>query len=77
MRLLVAAALATSLTGCATSKPYVRTDGAPVDTAQQQAVLAQCKGEAVQADILNTNVQRNAAIAEACMARNGYIHPQR
>jgi hypothetical protein len=45
---------------------YVRTDGQPIDSAQTQAVLAQCQGEGA----------RSAfpwEYANACMARNGYV----
>jgi hypothetical protein len=47
---------------------YVRTDGQPIDSAQAQAVLAQCQGE---------GGARSAYAAweytNACMARNGYV----
>jgi hypothetical protein len=87
MRLIVAAALAASLTGCATAKlqqPYVRTDGAPVDAAKQQATLAQCKGEGAlavpaptDADFAGLDAARKEVnVINACMARNGYIRPQ-
>ena len=45
---------------------YVRTDGQPIDSAQTQAVLAQCQGEGA----------RSAypwEYTNACMARNGYV----
>jgi hypothetical protein len=84
MRLLVVAVLAACLTGCATAKlQYVRTDGAPVDTAQQQATLAQCKGEGAQAVPTADSfaggldaARKEANVINACMARNGYIRPQ-
>jgi hypothetical protein len=42
-------AMAIPLAGCAVQRlnasTYTRTDGKPVDPAQQQAVFAQCKGE--------------------------------
>jgi len=45
---------------------YVRTDGQPIDSAQTQAVLAQCQGEGA----------RSAfpwEYTNYCMARNGYV----
>jgi hypothetical protein len=51
---------------------YVRIDGAPADSAQDQATLAQCKDEAA-----TSGPTREITVLDACMARNGYIHPQR
>jgi hypothetical protein len=45
---------------------YVRTDGQPIDSAQAQAVLAQCQGEGA----------RSAypwEYTNACMTHNGYV----
>lgn len=67
------------LVGCAQLKQqYVRTDGSPVDNAQQQSVLAQCKGEAAVATANVTSGEdpfhrREVTVINACMARNGYI----
>jgi hypothetical protein len=66
------------------SSPYTRTDGVPVDPLHQQATLAQCKGEAVTAPVQSTGgvyrvldrAQKEAAVVNACMARNGYIQAQ-
>ncbi len=83
MRLFLAGTLAVFLAGCALLKPqqYVRTDGGSVDNAQERSVLAQCKGEAALATANLPSVedplhQREATVVNACMARNGYIHPQ-
>ena len=68
---LVAALLA----GCAAH--WVRTDGGPVDNAQGQSTLAQCRGEGATAGATigewgqRTNVEMK--VTEACMARHGYI----
>jgi hypothetical protein len=51
---------------------YVRTDGAPVNESQEQATLAQCKGEAAAAPPTGALGQQ-MKMTEACMARNGYI----
>jgi hypothetical protein len=51
---------------------YVRIDGAPADSAQEQATLAQCKDEAA-----TSVATRKIIVLDACMARNGYTHPQR
>jgi hypothetical protein len=81
VRIVLAGTLTVFLVGCAQLKQqqYVRTDGAPVDSAQERAVLAQCKGEGVTVtpqEPTDYFHQREAAIINACMARNGYIHPQ-
>jgi hypothetical protein len=87
MRVL-AIAMAVVLGGCAAqymnASMYTRTDGA-TDAAKQQATLAQCKGEgATAAALRNTGgpigvvegARKEAAVVDACMARNGYIHAQ-
>ena len=82
MTVMVSAAL---LAGCAHQQQYVRTDGAPVDIAQERSVLAQCKGGAAnrdrgvggyepRQDLLGP--EKESAVVNACMARNGYIHPR-
>jgi hypothetical protein len=46
--------------------------------AQEQATLAQCKGEAATSHVdatRNTFGEQEAAITNARMARNGYIRP--
>jgi uncharacterized lipoprotein YmbA len=72
-------AMALALSGCASQLAhYVRTDGAPVDAAQEQATMAQCKGEAsttVRGVDLSDPLKRDTIIS-ACMARNGYIQAQ-
>jgi hypothetical protein len=61
---------------------YVRTDGAPVDAAQEKATLAQCKGEGATAsahvaeDPGLHRLTLEMKVTEACMARNGYILQQ-
>jgi hypothetical protein len=82
-RVLMPATLAVVLAGCASQLKYVRTDGAPVDTAQQRATLAQCKGEgAVAVPLPNAAAEaldaarKEANVINACMARNGYIQAQ-
>jgi len=54
---------------------WVRTDGGPVDKAQGQATLAQCKGEAATAgaNVPSNRLSLEMKVTEACMARNGYI----
>ena len=75
----LAVAMAIALGGCASQSnalKYTRTDGKPVDPAQQQATLAQCKGEAVSAPTDPQCFdcgQKERTIIAACMARNGYI----
>jgi hypothetical protein len=77
-------AMAIALAGCAATKStlnYTRTDGAPVDAAKEEAVLTQCKGEGATTPVQSTNgaygmidrAQKEAAVVDACMARNGYI----
>jgi len=76
-------AIALALGGCADHKStpnYTRTDGAPVDPAKVQAVLAQCKGEGVSGDpgIIPyygeiAQARKETTLLDACMARNGYI----
>jgi hypothetical protein len=58
--------------------------GAPLNNAQAQATLAQCKGEgattvAGEGGGLLTRLERDRkekVVIDACMARNGYILPQ-
>ena len=81
-------AIAIALSGCAAqymnASMYTRTDGAPVDAAKQQARLAQCKGEGSTAAQVNRGgpygvvegARKEAAVVDACMARNGYIQAQ-
>jgi hypothetical protein len=67
------------LSGCASQlSNYVRTDGAPIDAAQEKATLAQCKGEAAAIPFVEAYAwqQQQKKITEACMARNGYIQAQ-
>jgi hypothetical protein len=62
--------------GCASRlSDYVRTDGGPVDAAQEKATLAQCKGEGARAVAQPDDPygRREREIVNACMARNGYI----
>ena len=81
-------AIALALGGCADHKStpnYTRTDGAPVDPAKVQVVLAQCKGEA-RAGSGDPGIipyygeiaqqRKETTLVDACMARNGYIHAQ-
>ena len=82
-------AMAIVLGGCAAqymnASMYTRTDGAPIDTAKQQATLAQCKGEGATAAVqvnpggpygVVEGARKEAAVVNACMARNGYIQAQ-
>jgi hypothetical protein len=80
--LLIAIALA--LGGCAAQHPsmYTRTDNRAIDAAQEQATLAQCKGEGATAAVhvnpggpigVVEGARKEAAVVDACMARNGYI----
>jgi len=83
--LLIVVAIALALAGCAVQRlntsMYTRTDGRPVDPAQQQAVFAQCKGEGATAGVQFTGgpygvverERKEADVVNACMARNGYI----
>jgi hypothetical protein len=69
------------LSGCASQlSNYVRTDGAPIDAAQEKATLAQCKGEGATAAGVNVDpyqrLNAEMKVTEACMARNGYIKAQ-
>ena len=76
-------AMAIALAGCAShSSGYARTDGVSVDPLHQQATLAQCKGEAATAPVqvnpggpygVVERERKEAAVVDACMARNGYI----
>ena len=79
-------AMALVLSGCAShSSGYARTDGVPVDPLHQQATLAQCKGEGATATVqvnpggpygVVEGARKEAAVVNACMARNGYIQAQ-
>jgi hypothetical protein len=76
--------------GPATSPGYVRTDGHAVDAVQLRAVMAQCQGEAARGvtDYVTgegavpwvagmvTRSSKETTLANACMARNGYVAPQ-
>jgi hypothetical protein len=77
-------AMAFVLTGCAAQRAsqYTRTDNRAVDAAQEQATLAQCKGEGATAAVQRNpggpigvveGARKEAAVVDACMARNGYI----
>ena len=79
-------AMALALGGCAShSSGYMRTDGVSVDPLHEQTTLAQCKGEGATTPV-QTNpsgmygtfdrARKEAAVIDACMARNGYIHAQ-
>jgi hypothetical protein len=78
-------AMALVLGGCSShSSEYTRTDGVPVDPLHQQATLARCKGEGATAAVQTTGgaygavdrARKEAAVVNACMARNGYIQAQ-
>ena len=79
---LIASALA--LSACSThSGGYTRTDGVSVDPLHQQATLAQCKGEGATAGVQTggpmgvvERERKEAAVVNACMARNGYVQAQ-
>jgi hypothetical protein len=82
---LTVMASAALLAGCAhQQQQYLRTDGAPINRAQEQATLAQCKGEGATAIPdgeagFSQQLERDRkerAVINACMARNGYILPQ-
>ena len=83
---LIALASALVLSGCASnSSGYTRTDGVSVDPLHQQTTLAQCKGEGATATVqanpggpygVVERERKEAAVVNACMARNGYIHAQ-
>ena len=76
-------AMAIALGACASNiSAYSRTDGVPVDPLHQQATLAQCKGEGATAPVqvnppgpigVVERERKEAAVVDACMARNGYI----
>jgi hypothetical protein len=79
-------AMAIALSGCSDHKStpnYTRTDGAPVDPAKVQVVLAQCKGEAATGGSSDPGIipyygeiaqqRKETTLIDACMARNGYI----
>jgi hypothetical protein len=80
MRAFLIAMAALAQPGCSSySGGYARTDGVPVDPLHQQATLSQCKGEAATAPVQTTGydrAQKEAAVVNACMARNGYIQAQ-
>jgi hypothetical protein len=72
-------ASAVVLGGCASRlSNYVRTDGTPINTAQEQATLAQCKGEGVIATSTGDagRLRGEQTITDARMAPNGYIQHQ-
>ena len=79
-------AMALALAGCIAQHPsmYTRTDNRSVDAAQEQATLAQCKGEGASATQVNRGgpygvverERKEAAIVNACMARNVYVQAQ-
>jgi hypothetical protein len=74
LSLVLASAL---LAGCVTND-YVRTDGGQINTAQERAMLAQCKGEgATAAPAADPYHNLDRTVTEACMARNGYIRSSR
>ena len=63
----------------------MRTDGVPVDPLHEQATLAQCKGEGATVAVqvspggpmgVVEGARKEAAVVNACMARNGYIQAQ-
>jgi hypothetical protein len=73
-------ACAVVLTGCASQlSKYVRTDSAPVDPAQEQATVAQCRGEVATIPPRGDDPYRvkERDVLNACMARNGYIQAER
>ena len=79
-------AMALALGACSShSGGYTRTDGVSVDPLHQQSTLAQCKGEGATATVqanpggpygVVERERKEAAVVNACMARNGYIHAQ-
>ena len=81
--LVIATAGALALSGCSSYRSaYTRTDGVPVDPLHQQATLAQCKGEGATVAVqvspggpmgVVEGARKEAAVVNACMARNGYI----
>ena len=76
MGLILITTILAVLGGCASQlSTYVRTDGGSVDAAQEQATMAQCKGEAATA-ATGTGLggfRKEDTISSACIARNGYI----
>jgi hypothetical protein len=73
------------LGACAAQRAYTPTNNRAVDAAQQQATLAQCKGEGATAAVqvipggpygVVERERKEAAVVDACMARNGYIQKQ-
>jgi outer membrane murein-binding lipoprotein Lpp len=66
------------LAGCASTSNYVRTDGGAINTAQEQATMAQCKAEGATAEANNPNQygRLERTVTDACMARSGYIRGQ-
>ena len=77
MRLFLAMIVTLLLFGCASQlSKYVRTYGGPVDAAQEQSTMAQCKGEAATAAVKGeglAQLRKEDDVITACMARNGYI----
>jgi hypothetical protein len=79
--------------GCASQQGfnYTRVDGRPVDAAQGEAALAQCKGTQAVYSLYDqpgdgaipwifntaTKPMRQQQILDACMANAGYITAQR
>jgi hypothetical protein len=75
------------LSGCVAHQStlnYIRTDGAQIDAAREQAVLAQCKGEGATATVQTVpspygvveRERKRNTIIDACTARNGYSRAQ-
>jgi uncharacterized protein YceK len=76
VRLFSATLVLVLLSGCASQlSKYVRTDGAPVNAAQEQAAMAQCKGEAATTVTGSglSELRKEDTVINACMARNGYV----
>jgi hypothetical protein len=77
MRPFLIAAMLAVLGGCASQlSTYVRADGGPIDAAQEQATMAQCKGE-VSTTVNGVDTLKSDTIIGACMGRNGYIQTLR
>ena len=75
----LAIAIALAVGACAAQRAsVVRTDGKPVDPVQEQATLAQCKGEGVSGASHDPNDwgRTERTLVDACMARSGYIQAQ-